>query len=328
MKRRCAWIFLIGTGILASACSSSTEPEGGIDPEKVIGGEWKAVASLLSPVRAPMVATDGARLYVFGGSAGASPRTAHTQIFDPATGSWTLGVNIPKAVEWGSAVYANGFIHLLGGVTDEAAATDEHWIYDPTTGEWSAGPSLPFPSAGSAAALVSGRIVLAGGIDGPSAYADHVQIFDPVSDRWTLGAPVPARIINWQAAAIGDVFYAAGGLMPSRITSSALYRYDLASDSWTSIQPMPARNEGYAGTEFLGLYCVLGGRLGPAAGSFNDPFDRFDCFNPETQAWHSGTNLPTAAEEMGAVSLNGALYAIGGRVSYGGVIGEVYRLGH
>jgi hypothetical protein len=44
------------------------------------------------------------------------------------------------------------------------------------------------------------------------------------------------------------------------------------------------------------------------------------------QAWLVGPPLPTAVEESGASTVEGVLYVVGGRVSFSGVTGEVYRL--
>ena len=75
-----------------------------------------------------------------------------------------------------------------------------------------------------------------------------------------------------------------------------------------------------------GLYCVLGGRVTPSYGSFNDPFDRFECFDPGLNVWLSGPHLPIPVEEAGAVVLGGYLYVIGGRVTSTQVTASVYRL--
>jgi len=294
--------------------------------EAAVTGEWEPVAALLHAVRAPAVATDGQRIFVFGGTAGASPRTGHTQIFDPSAGVWSGGADIPKTVDWSAAVYMGGLIHLLGGVTDEAGATDEHWVYDVSGDSWSVGAALPTPAAGSASALVGGHIIVAGGIEAPGMPSDDVRIFDPASDEWSSGVSTPVPLYNWQGVEIDGEFFVAGGLADGRLTSSALWRFDLGSDSWTSHQPLPKENEAYAGVEISGLYCVIGGRIAPASGSFSPPFDTVSCYDPEMNAWLAGPTLPTAAEEMGAVSLDGTLYVFGGRVSFSGVTGEAYRL--
>lgn len=291
-----------------------------------VDGQWEAVGQLPVPVRAPAVGTDGTRIYVFGGSTGASPRVATTQVFDPSTETWTQASAAPGEHEWGTAVFVDGVFHLLGGVRDGVAASDHHWIYDPVADTWSTRPALPSPAAGSASALLDGRVLLAGGIDGPGAHSDNLHIYDASAETWSAGPPTPAKRINWQGVSLGEYFYVAGGLSPGRVTSAALYRYHPAQASWASLAPMPGPNEGFAGASWEGMYCVVGGRVAPSGGSFNTPFDDFNCFIPEMGEWLAGPAIPTAAQEMGAVSVGGDLYILGGRVTFSGVTGEVYRL--
>ena len=167
---------------------------------------------------------------------------------------------------------------------------------------------------------------MVGGIAGPGAYSTHTRILDPGSDQWSNGTDVPAARINWQGAVIGGKLLAAGGTSPGRTTASALYSYDPGTDAWSSLAPLPQANEGYAGTEIAGLYCILGGRVAPPGGSFNTPFDRMDCYVPEMGAWLQGPRLPAAVEEAGAARVGGKLYVMGGRISFDGVTGAVYRL--
>jgi len=294
--------------------------------EAAITGEWEPIAGLLHPVRAAAAATDGEKIYVFGGSSGAGPRTIHTQIYDPADGTWVEGADLPVALDWSTAVYDGESVHLMGGVIDDVGVTDGHWVYDVAGDSWSVGPPLPSPAAGSASALVGGEIVVAGGIVNAGSHSDHLRILDLQSRWWRVGDPVPGKLINWQGVGIGGEFFVAGGLYSSKVTSSALYRYDPASDSWASLPPMPGRNEAYAATEILGLYCVLGGREAPLMGSFSPPFDGASCYSPDMHAWLEGPTLPTAVEEAGAASVDGVLYVFGGRISFDGVIGEAYRL--
>ena len=296
------------------------------EAEAALLGTWERVADLLHPVRAPAVATDGTRLLVFGGSGGGNARTAHTQIFDPATGVWADGAQVPTAIEWSTAVYRDGRVHLLGGVTETAAASTGHWIYDIASDAWSEGSPLPSAAAGSASGLAGGDILVVGGIDGPGHYSDHLRVLDPTG-AWIEEAPAPDRRINWQGAVIDGLFYVAGGSTNGRVTTSSLYMYDPEAKAWSSLQPMAAANEGYAGTGAGGLYCVLGGRTTPTSGSFNAPFDRFECFVPGMNAWMAGPRLAVAVEEAGAAWVGGKLYVIGGRISFEGVTGAVYRIG-
>ena len=295
--------------------------------EAGIVGPWERVADLPHGVRASAASTDGERVYVFGGSADAGPRTRHTQIYDPASNQWSLGAAIPKAVEWSTVVYASNRFHLMGGVTDETAATDEHWIYDPVGDAWIDGPPLPAPAAGSASGLLGGEIIVAAGIDGPGAYSDNVHLYSPSAEAWSTGPNTPSKLINWQGAVLGGHFYAAGGSGPGRITSATFLRYDPTAQTWSTAPSMAEPNEGYAATGFLGFYCLVGGRVTPVTGSFNTSFDRFECFDPAVGHWIVGPGVPLAAQEMGAASVGGFYYAIGGRPSPSAASNHVYRIG-
>lgn len=291
-----------------------------------VGGTWERLPDIPYPVRAPAVATDGARIYVFGGSTNGNVRVARTQILEPGTGSWSQGAALPEAIEWSSAVYADGRFHVLGGVTDRVAAVATHWIYDPQRDAWETGPPMSSPAAGAAAVVIDGRILVAGGNDGPRSYSARLRVYDLESRSWSEGTPAPAARINWQGAAIGGELWVGGGSGPGRTTSRTLHRYIPATGAWSSSASIPTRNEGYAGAEVDGRYCLVGGRVTPASGSFNTPSDRVSCFVPEENRWLNLARLPTAVEEAGAVGLDGVLYVLGGRVSFDGVTGEVHRL--
>jgi N-acetylneuraminic acid mutarotase len=291
-----------------------------------IDAAWERVADLVYPVRAPAVATDGAKVFVFGGSTRGNVKSAYTQIFDPAAQAWTVGAEMPEAVDWSSAVYARGRFHLLGGVTNRVAATDQHWIYDPVEDVWTVGPIMPSRGAGAATVVIDGLALVVGGIDGPSAHSARLRVLDLESGQWSSLADAPAARINWQAAVVDGGLLVAGGSGPGRSTGSALYRYNVLSREWSVHAPLPAPNEGYAAAAVEGLYCVLGGRVTPRSGSFGRPYDGVHCFELTTGEWSSAPRLPRAIQELGAVAVGSALYSIGGRVSFDDVTGEVYRL--
>lgn len=290
-------------------------------------GQWESVAPLPTPVRALVATTDGTRIYVFGGSAGASPRTPLTQIYDPDQDSWTAGSPVPEAIEWSGAVFVDGTIHLLGGVTNSAAASHSHWIYDPVDDSWTSGPSLSIPAGGPAVGLVGSDLFVAGGIDGPGNHSDHMRGFDLDAQTWSTGTPVPEARINWQAAVIDGQFFVGGGSGPGRVTDTMLRRYDPTTDSWSVISALPTPTEGFAGAAVSNMYCLLGGRETPSFGSFNTPFASVDCYEPQLATWFSAPPLLTAVEEAGAIEVAGFLYVIGGRVGVFEVTGEVSRIG-
>lgn len=324
MRRRAlgpAWWLLVMAGCFGarSALPASAQGVGA-------AGSWEPTAELIYPVRAAAVATDGKRIFVFGGTTHANAKTAYTQVFDPSTESWTLGADVPKRLDWGSVVYTRGRFHLLGGVTNEVAATNEYWIYDPVEDVWAAGPRMLSAAAGAAAVAIDDLIIVVGGIDGPSAYSARVRVFHLEQERWSERRRAPAARINWQGAELEGDLFVAGGSGPGRTTGLALYRYNPVSDEWSAHALASTPTEGYGAAAANGSYCVLGGRETPVTGSFGPPSDRVDCYEPIADRWWSAPSLPEPMQEIGAAALGSVLYAIGGRVSYDRASAAVHRL--
>ena len=91
------------------------------------------------------------------------PHAAH-EIFDPATGTWTRGPDLPTARSGLTAGVLNGHVHVTGGESLSPGRTfGEHEAYDPTTATWTALASLPTPRHGLASAVVGGRWYVIGG---------------------------------------------------------------------------------------------------------------------------------------------------------------------
>ncbi len=132
-------------------------------------GEWHAIAPMPRARNHSAAATDGRRLFVFGGrgpGSGDSNVVANgfddVQVYDPATDSWVAsGVSsdaplpLPQARGgMGRAVYLGGEFHILGGETLDGpgAAPGNVYarvdIYDPATNRWRQGPELPTPRHG------------------------------------------------------------------------------------------------------------------------------------------------------------------------------------
>ena len=295
------------------------------DGELAVTGSWDTLPDMPVPVRAAAAATDGQRIFVFGGES-TDETVATTQIFDPATDTWSLGAPVPTEVVWSTAVFVAGRIHLFGGVTDREAATDAHWIYNPTTDAWAPGPALPAPAAGAASGSVGAIVVVAGGIDGPGAYSDNVHVYDANARRWSAGEPVPEPWINWRAGRAGARLLFAGGSGPGRATSRLLREYDPVLDEWTTLPQLPVRTEAMAASGAAGLFCLLGGRVTPFEGSFNTPRDRVDCFEPEGELWLDGPDLPIRLQESVAIELQGSLYVMGGWLGPVDIAANAYRL--
>jgi N-acetylneuraminic acid mutarotase len=124
---------------------------------------WEHTATLLP----------NGKVLVAGGSTNGSSAdvTASTELFDPATGTWTPTGSLSTGRSLHQAtLLPNGKVLVSGGMdrNDEVLALTE--LYDPVSGTWAPGPLLNSNRYWfSATLLASGQVLIAGGINGGTA---------------------------------------------------------------------------------------------------------------------------------------------------------------
>ena len=287
---------------------------------------WESVASLPLAVRSPAAAADGNRLFVFGGNLGPDTRTDVTQIYDPATGTWTQGARLPKALDFLHAVALDDGIHVFGGIQTGVGTVADHWVYQPSSDSWTARTPLLVQVDAAMVAAVDGQIVVAGGVTGPRQYSDRVQIYDPASDAWLTGAPIPGAPRLSSAFVERDgLLHLLGGGVPSLDTTNEHIAYDLTTDTWRAFAQLPGAVEAHAAGNVAGHICYFGGRLAQS-GRFNSPRAETWCATPNFETWVPGPPMGAARAEVVSATLGGAVYAIGGHDDTGASLSLVQRL--
>ena len=149
-----------------------------------VADTWTTLTPMLQPRNHAASATDGQKLYIFGGrgpGSGDSNTLANgfdtVQIYDPATDTWVSSEDpgstlapLPQARGgMGKAVYFGGEFYVMGGETEdgEGATPDRVYsrvdIYDPVADTWRQGAPMPTPRHGIFPLLHEGRIYVAGG---------------------------------------------------------------------------------------------------------------------------------------------------------------------
>jgi N-acetylneuraminic acid mutarotase len=155
--------------------------------------------TLLAPIPVGMnhtaSATDGAKLYLFGGRAiGNAPDNGYNtvQIYDPASNSWVSSSDtgstlapLPQARGgMGKAIFYNGDFYIMGGETvNGSGATANHVynrvdIYNVASNNWRLGTPMPTARHGICPALRGNRVYVAGGgvVSGVS-YSASLEIY-------------------------------------------------------------------------------------------------------------------------------------------------------
>jgi N-acetylneuraminic acid mutarotase len=205
-----------GTVLLAGGNSGAPDASAALSTVDIYSTAtgWSAAASMQVARfdQAAVLLADG-RVLVAGGSDGNGAALASAEIYDPATGQWTLTGNM-LSPRFGLtlSMLGNGRVLAVGGyssATSPALASAE--IYDPTTGAWSATASLTEGRRyQSATVLADGRVLVAGGHGaGIDSYLASSEVYTPaVPYTATTFHPItPARILDTRSGiGLGGVF--------------------------------------------------------------------------------------------------------------------------
>ncbi|MGI8329749.1 kelch repeat-containing protein [Actinomadura scrupuli] len=305
---------------------------------------WAATGALHTPRRLHTATLlDNGKVLVAGGITGAAafpaPGVASAELFDPATGTWTV-TGAMHTARWGhSAVLLPGKkVLVAGGSTTRSGqsvkALRSAEIYDPATGEWTeVAPMTDARSGHPAVVLNTGRVLVAGGSapvarDGDAALA-FCELYDPgagAAGTWTPTGDLLVPRSGHQATLLSDgTVLATGGSAPggpgdgtfdpySRATAEL---YSTASGTWSKVPDMPAgRGLHRAVSLGSGKVLVTGGTDGPDNGVGYASALIFDA-GPKT--WSPAGGLATGRWAFAAVALPGGKVLVTGGLTRSGL---------
>lgn len=174
-----------------------------------------------------------------------------TEIYDPASDSWSSGPDMnqphdyPAAALHGNDIYIMGGHHpdaCLGGPkTDPGFTFSERWA--PGQDAWEQVADMPTPRFAAAAVTLNDKIYTNGGVaftpEGFNNF-DFFEVYDPASNSWTEDAKMK---LPWPAAGHGmcltdNKIFFFGGYSTDDIHNRASF-LDLESGEWVSLPPMP-----------------------------------------------------------------------------------------
>lgn len=267
------------------------------------------------------------KIYIFGGN-GPEAGTG-TEIYDPATDTWSRGANMPTRRESPCAAVVDGKIYVIGGTDPEVSQGDYHKgqltkveMYDPATNTWTTKASMNLKRDVAAVGVIDGKIYMLGGMYGELELLhpqnrDTVEVYDPQLNQWTLlpsRMPTPMRAMSY--ATIGARIFLFGGCAGSEspCTRTDVTAYDTTTDTWrTYATPMPV------GRHFSGQGAVTIGEQALVFGGSTDfsrqVFGNVQRFDPATQTWEELTPMKTPRKSSASVVVNGYLYIIGGHTN-------------
>ncbi|MBI2388686.1 MAG: hypothetical protein HYV09_03630 [Deltaproteobacteria bacterium] len=244
--------------------------------------------------------------------------TPGSEIFDPATGTWSLGPTPLAAREYTKLVRLSSgkLLVVAGQIGGVRVGTTE--IYDPSTG-FSPGPTMSLPRRQhSVTRLTDGRVLVVGG----DPYVESCEVLDAAGTTWTALPTVPGLAV-WSNALTplpsGDALVVASGIAA---------RFNGSSNTWTALAAPPVNVWKPALSPLTtGKALLSGGEVGAVEGTY--PIARAFLFDPTTSLFSETASMGVArAYHASELLLNGNVIVVGG-FGTGTSIGsaELYRPG-
>ena len=264
-----------------------------------------------------VVVVDG-KIYAIGGTNGSLLRT--NEMYDPATDTWTTKQSMPTARQsFAIAAYQNK-IHVIGGIigqssTDSSGYTGLNEVYDPLTDTWETMEPMPTARDGLQANVVGDKIYLIAGTKYGNVFPFYQgtnglnEVYDPLTDSWSTKTRAPSDIDLYPSAVVDNKIYLLGSRPDANIP---IQIYNPVTDTWSSGESVPIivlATAGGATSSVLAptrIY-VFGGNY-----EYNNAMNLTQVYDPETDTWTNGTEMPTPRWSLGVAVVNDELYAIGG----------------
>ena len=153
-----------------------------------------------------------------------------------------------------------------------------------------------------------GKLYAVGGEISGAAQSNAVYEYDPAANTWATKEVLPISVQSPGVESVGGKVYCIGGLTADGVTDK-VYEYDPTGDTWTEKTAFPAAREDFGTAVVDGLIYCFGGVNPAGAGTI---FKRLDIYNPATNAWATGADMPDY-KLLGnfGCAYGGKVYAIG-----------------
>ena len=277
---------------------------------------WSSGAALPTAVVAPGgVAVLKNEIYVVGGVNADGTTIADTQIYNPATNSWSSGVPLPTTLTDGVAAVVKNVLYVISGgdsIMVGGTQTNAVWAYSLKTKTWSAKAPIPTARQSMGVAVEKNIIYTIGGVDLNGDRLTTVESYNPETNAWTEEAPLLVGKSEPSVGLVGTTIVAADGYASGGWTGDN-EGYDAATNTWASLTSDPsARNAACAGGIGPQLYAAGGSNGGNQAIATNESF------NVSKNKWTTLAPMPQAAWFAGPAVYKGQLYCIGGTTAQNG----------
>src|SRR5687768_1597185 len=200
-----------------------------------------------------LTATVGDRMYVFGGFSGSLGPVTRSDVYNPATNTWTRIKDLPQRTTHAGVAAVGRDIYIAGGYVGHAGQTGygqtfgsrNVWRYNVDTNTYTAMPQFPVPRAGGGLVALNNELHYFGGddINRRNTGTHYVLNLANPSAGWRTSAALPLARSHMGYAAMGGKIYAIAGQTGNDavlVTRSAVHLWDPAAPTvWTQVASLP-----------------------------------------------------------------------------------------
>lgn len=240
------------------------------------------------------------------------------EVYDPMTDTWAVKASMPKYY---------GF-HTIAAYQNKVYDFVNNLSYDTINDNWTAIAPIPVGRTYTQPNVVDGKIYVIGGFVSAGFWGGAILssnwAYTPENDSWSIMAPIPTAVANYASSVVDGKIYIIGGLYyqqykePGRF-SNLVQIYDTQTNLWSRGAPMPINMSGMGATATNGFMApkaiyVIGGQT-LDENVYPMIFHTLNTtliYDPKTDAWSTGTPVPTARYGLSLVNVNDKLFALGG----------------
>ena len=245
------------------------------------------------------------------------PAETVTEIYDPATATWSSAGNMANRHGYHEAtLLSDGRVFVTGG-TGSGPAVPFAELYDPTTNQWSTARPMSLDRVDhTATLLLNGKVLVVGGNGGLGPIHASTVLYDPATNSWSTRADLGTQRAGHTATLLanGKVLVTGGRdvIGPTSISSvtATVELYDPDSDTWTPMASMSHARLGHTATLLAnGKVLVVGG------------YDQTnsvvpEIYDPRSNTWSpAGTMMHTRLGHTATLLANGTVLVAGGIIN-------------
>jgi len=260
--------------------------------------------------------------------------------FDFKTNKWSTVASRIHAGNHNSAHVIDGLWYIVGGIDANSYGTVQ--IYNTKTDTWKEGKTMPWDGGSVCSAYIDGYIYACGGVQGfedghrrgGTNTTAQCGKYDVATNSWTYMKSMPYGRNHAATTSEGEKMWVFGGRMGRNVPSNGFNTvqvYDPKTDKWetsedpdSKLKPFPQERGGMGTARYaknangVGEFYIFGGETetGKNATS-NFVYSRVDIYNPSTNSWRSGKNMPLPRHGIYPLLYQGKLYIGGGGIHHG-----------